>query len=104
MKLPIRLETLGHFGGQVLEAMHRKIRLALEQAGIEFLREKPLVADLGERDIKDFVARGFDRERLETRLGKPFFQIAPHPISFARKPTRCRAWRFGYPGSLSSES
>ena len=73
-------QTFGEFGGEILQAVDRKICFAAEEAGVEFLGEKPLVADFREWDIEDFIPRGFDRNRLESRFGKAFFQLAPDPI------------------------
>ena len=51
-------QAFGQVGGQVLEAVDGDIRLIHQHLGFQFLGEKPLVANLGQCHIQNFVALG----------------------------------------------
>ena len=53
-------EAFGQFGGQVLQAVHGQVGAAVEQRLLDLFGEEALGADLGQRDVGDFVAGGFD--------------------------------------------
>src|SRR5271157_805714 len=52
-------------GGQVFQAVHREIYAIFEEGFFNFLGEHALGADLGERDLGDFVAGGLDDLELD---------------------------------------
>ena len=47
--------------------MHGQVDGSIEQRLFDFLGEQPLAADIRERDVGDFVARGLDD--FQARLG-----------------------------------
>ena len=53
-------EAFGQFGGQVFQTVHGEVGAAIEQRLLDLFGEEALGADLGQRDVGDFVAGGLD--------------------------------------------
>ncbi len=49
-------EAFGQFGGQVFQTVHGQVGAAVEQRFFDLFGEEALGADLGQRDVGDFVA------------------------------------------------
>ncbi len=73
-------EPLGKLGRHVLHRVHRHVRAAVVESGLELLDEPALAADARQRRRLEAVAAGRDRHELHLDPGPALQQRALHPL------------------------
>ena len=62
-------KTLGQLRRQVLEAVHRQVRLAIQERPFDRLGEQPFAAGIRQRALDELIALGFEPEILDIQRG-----------------------------------
>ena len=73
-------QAFGQVGGQILEAVDGNIRLVHQHLGFQFLGEKPLVANFGQRHIQNFVALGGHGLDTDPQFRMGLQECLTHPV------------------------
>ena len=79
-------QAFGQGRGQVLEAMHREVRLPVEQGGLKLLCEETFgQLRLRQRGGLKLVPGGFVNADLERERGKRLATLAEHRVSLGQR-------------------
>ena len=62
-------KPLGQFHGHVLDAVHGKVGPVVQQSFFNFFHKQALAAHLGQGNILNDVALGFDDDKINSQLG-----------------------------------
>ena len=73
-------QSLGQVGGEVLEGVDGNVSPSDQHLCFQFFGEQPLITDLGQGHIKDFVSLGRHRFNADGEIRMGLFQLCLHPV------------------------
>jgi hypothetical protein len=74
------IDALGKLEGDVFQTMNGKINAPIEECFVEFFGKEAFAADLGQRDVENFVARGFYGNEVNDEAGPSLLELRFGPI------------------------
>jgi hypothetical protein len=75
-----KIDALRKLEGDVFETMNGDVNTPIEECFVEFFGEEAFAADLGKRDVENFVASGFDGNEVNDEARPSLFKLRLGPV------------------------
>ena len=74
------IDAVRKLEGDVFQTMNGEVNAPIEECFVEFFGEEAFAADLGQRDVENFVARSFDGNEVNDEAGPYLLELRLGPI------------------------